>query len=60
MQALQAGNQLATIQINEARQLRELVATQIQSDLTSQQKAEKMEQVNAETDSDGIVSSPFS
>lgn len=48
MQALQAGNQLATIQINEARQLRELVATRIQSDLASQQKAEKMEQVSAE------------
>ena len=48
MQTLQAGNPLATIQINEARQLRELVATRVQSDLASQQKAEKMEQVSAE------------
>lgn len=40
-QALMAGNQLAALQIQEARQLRELIATKFQSDIASQQKAEK-------------------
>lgn len=41
MQAIQAGNQLAALQIQEARQFRELMATKIQSDLAGQMKAEK-------------------
>lgn len=39
--ALMAGNQLAALQIQEARQLRELIATKVQSDLAGQVKAEK-------------------
>lgn len=46
--AIMAGNQLAAIQIQEARQLRELVATKIQSDLASQEKKEKEEQYSME------------
>ncbi len=48
MQAIQAGNQLATIQIQEARQLRELMATTTQSSLASQMKAEKISQMEME------------
>jgi len=44
MQALQAGNQLAAIQIREARELRALLATKTQSDVISQQKGEKKDQ----------------
>lgn len=40
-QALMAGNQLAALQIQEARQLRELIATKFQSDIASQEKREK-------------------
>jgi len=40
-QALMAGNQLAALQVQEARQLRELLATQLQSELASQMKSEK-------------------
>lgn len=40
-QALMAGNQLAALQIQESRQLRELIATKFQSDIASQQKREK-------------------
>jgi P-type conjugative transfer protein TrbJ len=47
-QALMAGNQLAAIQVQEARQLRELVATQTQSALASQMKAEKESQMQQE------------
>ena len=47
-QALMAGNQLAALQIQEARQLRELLATKIQSDLASQEKAEKEGQMSQE------------
>ncbi|GHV49829.1 hypothetical protein FACS1894168_0120 [Deltaproteobacteria bacterium] len=47
-QALMAGNQLAAIQVQEARQLRELIATQAQSALTSQMKAEKESQMQQE------------
>lgn len=43
--ALMAGNQLAAMQIHEARQLRELIATKVQSDLASQEKAEKEGQI---------------
>jgi len=46
--ALMAGNQLAALQIQEARQLRELVATKFQSDLASQTKAEKESQYDRE------------
>ena len=46
--ALMAGNQLAALQIQEARQLRELLATKIQSDLASQEKSEKEEQMAQE------------
>jgi P-type conjugative transfer protein TrbJ len=47
-QALMAGNQLAAIQVQEARQLRELMATQTQSALASQMKAEKESQMAQE------------
>lgn len=46
--ALMAGNQLTALQIQEARQLRELIATKIQSDLASQEKAEKEAQMEQE------------
>jgi P-type conjugative transfer protein TrbJ len=48
MKAIQSGNQLATIQIQEARQLRELMATTTQSSLASQMKAEKESQMEME------------
>ncbi len=44
-QALMAGNQLAALQIQESRQLRELIATKFQSDIAIQQKAEKENQM---------------
>ena len=44
MEAVQASNQLAAVQIAEARQLRELLATKAQSDSAAQEKAEKREQ----------------
>ena len=46
--ALMAGNQLAALQIQEARQLRELIATKFHSDLASQTKAEKEGQFSKE------------
>ena len=46
--ALMAGNQLAALQIQEARQLRELLATKIQSDLAGQVKREKEGQYSEE------------
>lgn len=46
--ALMAGNQLAALQIQEARQLRELIATKVQSDLAGQVKAEKEGQMEQE------------
>ena len=46
--AIMAGNQLAALQIQEARQLRELIATKVQSDLASQEKAEKQGQLGEE------------
>ena len=42
---LQAGNQLAKLQYSEARQLRELVATTIQSNLATQVRDEKERQL---------------
>ena len=48
MKAIQAGNQLAAIQVQEARQLRELMATVAQSELSSQMKAEKESQMSEE------------
>jgi len=46
--AIMAGNQLAALQVQEARQLRELMATQIQSELASQVKEEKESQMERE------------
>ncbi len=46
--AIMAGNQLSTIQIQEVRQLRELVATQVQSNIASQMKNEKESQMSEE------------
>lgn len=48
MQALMSANQLTAMQLQEARQLRELMATRIQSDLASQMKAEKQKQLSEE------------
>ena len=48
MKAIQAGNQLSAIQVQEARQLRELMATQVQSSLASQMKMEKESQMTQE------------
>lgn len=46
--AIMAGNQLSALQVQEARQLRELMATQVQSNLASQMKAEKESQMAEE------------
>ena len=46
--AIMAGNQLAAVQIQEVRQLRELMATQAQSALASQMKGEKESQMMQE------------
>jgi P-type conjugative transfer protein TrbJ len=48
MQALQAGNELAAIQIQEARQFRELMATKTQSDLNRDMKTEKYDETITE------------
>ncbi len=48
MQAIQAGNQLASIQIQEIRALRELTATSTQSTISAQMKAEKDEEARME------------
>lgn len=48
--AIMAGNQLAALQIQESRELRELIATKFQSDLSSQEKAEKEAQMAREID----------
>jgi len=45
MQAIQAGNQLATLQVSEQRQLRGLLATQAQANMAAQAKAEKQNQM---------------
>lgn len=46
--AIMAGNQLSALQVQEARQLRELMATQVQSNLASQMKTEKESQMTQE------------
>ncbi len=46
--AIMAGNQLSALQVQEARQLRELMATQVQSNLASQMKSEKESQMSQE------------
>lgn len=46
--AIMAGNQLAALQIQELRQLRELLATEAQSKLASQEKSEKEGQMSEE------------
>lgn len=46
--AIMAGNQLSALQVQEARQLRELMATQVQSQLSSQMKTEKESQMSEE------------
>lgn len=46
--ALMAGNQLAALQIQESRELRELIATKFQSDLATQEKDEKIGQYQQE------------
>ena len=43
--ALMAGNQLAALQIQESRQLRELIATKFQADMAGQSKQEKVDQM---------------
>jgi conjugal transfer/entry exclusion protein len=43
-----AGNQLTALQVQETRQMRELLATQAQSALTSQMKSEKESQMAQE------------
>ncbi len=48
MQALQAANQLTALQLQEARQLRELLATQTQSGIAADMKAEKESQTRQE------------
>jgi len=48
MKAMQAGNQLAALQLQEQRELRELVATSSQSTLAAQMKAEKKDQLERE------------
>lgn len=46
--AIMAGNQLSALQVQEARQLRELMATQVQNSITSQMKAKKESQMQQE------------
>ena len=48
MQAVQAGNKLAAIQIQESQELRALMATYIQQDMAAAQKKEKEKQVQEE------------
>ena len=65
MKALQSGNQLASIQIQEARKMRELMATSAQSALASQMKAEKESQMQKEwwkisTNTDGYDMNKYS
>ena len=45
-EAIMAGIQLAALQIHEARQLRELVATKFQSDLSTQQMEQRQKQLS--------------
>lgn len=45
MQALEAGNQLAALQIEEIRQFRELMATQAQHQTLKEMKEEKQDEM---------------
>jgi P-type conjugative transfer protein TrbJ len=45
MQAVQAGNQLASLQLTEQRQLRELLATQAQAQAAAQAERDKKDQI---------------
>ena len=59
-----AGNQLPTLQIQESRQLRELMATYVQGAVAKDMKAEKESQVMHEqwkrlTNSDGMKGRPI-
>ena len=47
-QALMAGNQLAALQIQESRQLRELIATRFQAELATKQMRQRQEQLSEE------------
>lgn len=47
-QALMAGNQLAALQIQESRQLRELIATRFQDELATKQMRQRQEQLSEE------------
>ena len=63
MKALMASNQLATLHIQESRQLRELMATYVQGNVARDMKAEKESQVSREqwkklTNSDGLKGRP--
>ncbi|WP_162139289.1 P-type conjugative transfer protein TrbJ [Halodesulfovibrio aestuarii] len=48
MEAIQAGNKLAAIQIKEAQETRALMATYLQQEMARTQKKEKVEQVQEE------------
>lgn len=48
MKAVMAGNNLAALQVQESRQLRELMATQVQNSISSQMKQEKESQMGQE------------
>lgn len=48
MEAIQAGNKLAAIQIKEAQETRALMATYLQQEMAKTQKREKIEQVQEE------------
>lgn len=48
MKAIMAGNNLASLQVQESRQLRELMATQVQNSITTQMKKEKESQMEQE------------
>ena len=48
MKAIMAGNNLAALQVQESRQLRELMATQVQNSITTQMKKEKESQMEQE------------
>lgn len=48
MQAIQASNQLAALQIQEQRQMREMMATSAQSALAAQMKNEKQDEISKE------------
>ncbi len=59
MQALSSANQLASLQIQETRQLREMLATQAQSNLATQVRDEKEKQLSKELAREIIDMSDF-